>query len=56
MLPHIGAKSNFNEHFIKTEKIDLKYGKLYSQLFYMLQKKRANITLPRIEVLDCPKY
>lgn len=35
---HNGAKSNFSEHFIKTGKIDKKYGKLYSQLFTWRQK------------------
>jgi len=35
---HNGAKSNFSEYFIKTGKIDSKYGKLYSQLFTWRQK------------------
>lgn len=35
---HNGAKSNFSEHFIKTGKIDIKYGKIYSQLFTWRQK------------------
>jgi uncharacterized protein (UPF0332 family) len=35
---HNGAKSNFSEHFIKTGKIETKYGKLYSQLFTWRQK------------------
>lgn len=35
---HNGAKTNFTEHFIKSEKIDKKYGKLYSQLFTWRQK------------------
>lgn len=35
---HNGAKSNFSEYFIKTEKIDSKYGKMYSQLFTWRQK------------------
>jgi uncharacterized protein (UPF0332 family) len=35
---HQGAKSNFSEYFIKTGKLDLKYGKLYSQLFTWRQK------------------
>ena len=35
---HNGAKSNFSEHFIKTGKIDSKYGKMYSQLFTWRQK------------------
>ena len=35
---HNGAKSNFSEYFIKTEKIDAKYGKMYSQLFTWRQK------------------
>ncbi|MBA4410944.1 MAG: HEPN domain-containing protein [Bacteroidota bacterium] len=30
---HNGAKTNFTEYFIKTQKIDKKYGKIYSQLF-----------------------
>jgi len=35
---HNGAKSNFSEYFIKTRKIDSKYGKMYSQLFTWRQK------------------
>jgi uncharacterized protein (UPF0332 family) len=35
---HNGAKSNFSEYFIKTGKIDSKYGKIYSQLFTWRQK------------------
>ncbi len=35
---HNGAKSQFSEHFIKTGKIDSKYGKMYSQLFTWRQK------------------
>lgn len=35
---HTGAKSNFSEAFIKTGKIDKKYGKIYSQLFTWRQK------------------
>ena len=35
---HNGAKSNFSEYFIKTGKVDAKYGKLYSQLFTWRQK------------------
>ena len=35
---HNGAKSNFSEYFIKTGKIDTKYGKMYSQLFTWRQK------------------
>ncbi len=35
---HNGAKSNFSEYFIKTGKVDSKYGKLYSQLFTWRQK------------------
>lgn len=35
---HNGAKSNFSEYFIKTGKIESKYGKLYSQLFTWRQK------------------
>jgi len=30
---HNGAKSNFTEHFIKTERIPKEFGKIYSQLF-----------------------
>lgn len=30
---HNGAKSNFNEHFIKSNKISKDLGKTYSQLF-----------------------
>jgi len=30
---HNGAKTQFNLHFIKAGKIDVKYGKLYSNLF-----------------------
>jgi len=35
---HNGTKSNFSEYFIKTGKIDTKYGKMYSQLFTWRQK------------------
>ena len=35
---HNGAKSNFSEYFIKTGKVDSKYGKMYSQLFTWRQK------------------
>ncbi len=35
---HNGAKSNISEYFIKTGKIDSKYGKIYSQLFTWRQK------------------
>ena len=35
---HNGAKSNFSEYFIKTNKIDKKFGKIYSQLFTWRQK------------------
>ncbi len=35
---HNGAKSNFSEYFVKTGKIDSKYGKIYSQLFTWRQK------------------
>ncbi len=31
-------KSNFSEYFIKTEKIESQYGRLYSQLFTWRQK------------------
>jgi uncharacterized protein (UPF0332 family) len=35
---HTRAKSNFSEHFIKTEKIPKELGKIYSQLFTWRQK------------------
>ena len=35
---HNGAKSNFSEYFIKTNKIDKEFGKIYSQLFTWRQK------------------
>ncbi len=35
---HNGAKSNFSEYFIKNDKIDSKFGKIYSQLFTWRQK------------------
>ena len=35
---HNDSKSNFSEYFIKTEKIDAKYGKMYSRLFTWRQK------------------
>jgi len=35
---HNGAKSNFSEYFVKTGKIETRYGKLYSQLFTWRQK------------------
>ena len=35
---HTGAKSNFSEHFIVTNKIPKEFGKMYSQLFTWRQK------------------
>lgn len=35
---HNGTKSNFTEHFIKTERIPKEFGKMYSQLFTWRQK------------------
>lgn len=35
---HNGAKSNFTEHFIKSNLIPKEYGKIYSQLFTWRQK------------------
>ena len=35
---HTGAKSNFSEHFILTNKIPKDVGKMYSQLFTWRQK------------------
>jgi len=35
---HNGAKSNFTEFFIKSNKIPKEYGKIYSQLFTWRQK------------------
>lgn len=35
---HTGAKSNFSEHFILTNKISKDVGKMYSQLFTWRQK------------------
>lgn len=35
---HNGAKSNFSEYFIKTDKIPMELGKIYSQLFTWRQK------------------
>lgn len=35
---HTGSKSNFSEYFIKSGKIDKKFGKIYSQLFAWRQK------------------
>jgi len=35
---HNGVKSNFSEHFIKTNRIDKEFGKIYSQLFTWRQK------------------
>lgn len=35
---HSGAKSNFSEYFIKTDKIPMELGKIYSQLFTWRQK------------------
>lgn len=35
---HNGAKTIFTEHFIKNQRIDKKFGKLYSQLFTWRQK------------------
>ena len=35
---HIGVKSNFSEHFIKTNIISKDLGKIYSQLFTWRQK------------------
>ena len=35
---HNGAKTQFNLHFIKSGRIDIKYGKLYSNLFLWRQE------------------
>lgn len=35
---HTGAKSNFSEHFILTNRIPKEFGKMYSQLFTWRQK------------------
>jgi len=35
---HNGTKSNFSEYFIKTNKIPMELGKIYSQLFTWRQK------------------
>jgi uncharacterized protein (UPF0332 family) len=35
---HNGAKTNFSEHFIKTNEVDKEFGKMYSQLFTWRQK------------------
>ncbi|HZW66062.1 MAG TPA: HEPN domain-containing protein [Hanamia sp.] len=35
---HSGARSQFSNFFVKTHQFDLKYGKLYSQLFDWRQK------------------
>ena len=35
---HNGAKTQFNLHFIKTGKLDIKFGKLYSNLFIWRQE------------------
>ena len=35
---HNGAKSNFTEYFIKTDRIPKEFGKIYSQLFTWRQK------------------
>jgi uncharacterized protein (UPF0332 family) len=35
---HNGAKTQFNLHFIKTGNLDIKYGKLYSNLFLWRQE------------------
>lgn len=35
---HNGAKSNFNEYFVKSNLIDKEFGRIYSQLFTWRQK------------------
>ena len=35
---HSGTRSKFHEHFIKTGKLDIKYGHLYSELFDLRHK------------------
>lgn len=35
---HNGAKTNFTEHFIKNQKIERKFGKVYAELFTWRQK------------------
>ena len=35
---HNGVKSNFSEYFVKTEKIDMEFGLIFSQLFTWRQK------------------
>lgn len=37
-ITHNGAKSNFSEYFIKTNKLPKEYGRIYSQLFTWRQK------------------
>jgi len=37
-LTHNGVKSNFSEYFIKTNRIDREFGKLFAQLFTFRQK------------------
>lgn len=39
---HNGAKSNFSEYFIKTNKLPKEYGRIYSQLFTWRQKGDYN--------------
>lgn len=35
---HNGVKTHFSEYFIKTKRIDVKFGKIYSQLFTLRHK------------------
>lgn len=37
---HSGSRSQFSNFFVKTNKIDVKYGKLYSQLYDWRAKRR----------------
>jgi uncharacterized protein len=37
-VTHNGTKTQFNLHFIKTGKLDFRYGKLYSNLFLWRQE------------------
>jgi len=54
---HNGTKTQFNLYYIKTGKIDIKYGKLYSNLFLWRQESDytdfvdfdADIVIPLIE-------
>ncbi len=48
---HAASKSQFSKLFVRTGKFDIKYGKLYSELFDWRQKGDYENILTKIETL-----